>query len=130
MNGEVDLGETTKHEEERMQALQETSWEQTTSALTAEAEEDAALPDAFAPPVDRTVLARAYTDCSRITGRASRTFFLATRFLPREKRRALRALYAMCRVSDDLVDATDRDLAARTAALDAWERVVLAPRPA
>lgn len=34
----------------------------------------------------------------------SRTFFFATSLLPQEKRKAIRALYAFCRATDDLVD--------------------------
>jgi len=43
----------------------------------------------------------------------SRTFHLATSFLPSQERRAIRALYAFCRATDDLVDsqcATMEDL--------------------
>jgi 15-cis-phytoene synthase len=42
--------------------------------------------------------------CARITRRHARTFFLASRLLPAAKRRAAYALYAFCRVADDLVD--------------------------
>ncbi len=37
----------------------------------------------------------------------SKTFYFATALLPGEERRAIRALYAFCRASDDLVDHTD-----------------------
>ena len=37
----------------------------------------------------------------------ARTFHLASRFLPQEKRRAAFALYAFCRVADDIVDRAD-----------------------
>ena len=47
----------------------------------------------------------------------SRTFYLASRLLPSDKRRAVRALYAFCRVSDDLVD---RQVDNPRQALDAW----------
>ena len=42
--------------------------------------------------------------CERITREHARTFSLASRLLPAEKRRAAYALYAFCRVADDLVD--------------------------
>ena len=42
--------------------------------------------------------------CERITREHARTFSLASRLLPSEKRRAAYALYAFCRVADDLVD--------------------------
>jgi 15-cis-phytoene synthase len=42
--------------------------------------------------------------CERILRTHSRTFFLASRFLPPEKRRGALALYAFCRLADDVVD--------------------------
>ena len=42
--------------------------------------------------------------CRRIVRTHARTFWLASRFLPPDKRRAAFALYAFCRVADDLVD--------------------------
>jgi phytoene synthase len=59
----------------------------------------------------------AYRACELITAQHSRSFFFASRFLPREKRRAIRALYAFCRVTDDVVDVPQPDAAA---ALDDW----------
>jgi phytoene synthase len=43
-------------------------------------------------------------ECARITALHARTFSLASRLLPAEKRRAANALYAFCRLADDLVD--------------------------
>lgn len=54
--------------------------------------------------VDPVTLARAYAQCEIVTRAHSRTFYLASGLLPAAKRRAVRALYAFCRVSDDLVD--------------------------
>lgn len=42
--------------------------------------------------------------CERILRSHSRTFHLASRFLPPEKRRGAMALYAFCRLADDFVD--------------------------
>jgi len=64
-------------------------------------------------------------DVARIHGR---TFYFASRFLPAERRRAVHAAYAFCRVADDIVDrapATGLDAAAR--ALDAWDAEIDAP---
>ena len=47
--------------------------------------------------------------CQRIVRTQARTFWLASRFLPLEKRRAAFALYAFCRVADDLVDLGARE---------------------
>jgi phytoene synthase len=64
--------------------------------------------------VNRAQLQRAYRHCQEITRQHSQTFFVASSLLPRAERRAMRALYAFCRVSDDLVDRDsgngDRDL--------------------
>ena len=51
-------------------------------------------------------LARAYDYCAGITRAYSRTFYLASALLPKDKRCAVRALYAFCRSTDDLVDET------------------------
>jgi 15-cis-phytoene synthase len=48
-------------------------------------------------------------ECARITMAHARTFSLASKLLPGEKRRAAYALYAFCRVADDLVDQADHD---------------------
>lgn len=42
--------------------------------------------------------------CAQITAEHARTFAAASRFLPPEKRRASFAVYAFCRVADDIVD--------------------------
>ena len=47
--------------------------------------------------------------CQRVVRRHARTFHLASVFLPPRKRRAAFALYAFCRVADDIVDQADRD---------------------
>lgn len=56
---------------------------------------------------DDPALESAYQRCEQITREHSRTFFLASGLLPPAKRRAARALYAFCRVSDNLVDMPD-----------------------
>jgi phytoene synthase len=59
---------------------------------------------AYTPACDRSLLLRAYAQCESITAHHSRSFHLASRFLSAAKRRAMRALYAFCRVTDDIVD--------------------------
>jgi phytoene synthase len=49
-------------------------------------------------------LERAYQHCTALTAHHSRSFYLASGLMPAEKRRAVRALYAFCRVADDIVD--------------------------
>jgi phytoene synthase len=55
---------------------------------------------------DRTSkgMLRAYDACGEIIRKHSKSFYLSVRFLPPAKRRAIIALYAFCRTSDDLVD--------------------------
>jgi phytoene synthase len=60
---------------------------------------------------NRAQLQRAYRHCQVVTRQHSRTFFIASGLLPRAERRAIRALYAFCRVSDDLVDKSAEDSA-------------------
>lgn len=71
--------------------------------------------------------------CQRVVRSHARTFTLASYFLPPEKRRAAFALYAFCRVADDMVDAAGEGDGARVAqALAAYERklhAALAGRP-
>ncbi len=45
--------------------------------------------------------------CQRVVREHARTFHLASVFLPQHKRRAAFALYAFCRVADDIVDRAD-----------------------
>jgi 15-cis-phytoene synthase len=62
-----------------------------------------------------------WRQCSEIARTHGRTFFLASQFLPPNRRRAIHATYAFCRIADDIADrSADLDSAAR--ALDAWER--------
>ena len=53
----------------------------------------------------------AYARADQVTRRNSQTFYLATALLSREARRAVRALYAFCRATDDLVDRQGATLA-------------------
>src|SRR5512136_2036370 len=75
---------------------------------------------------DQLLLDRAYAHCAQLTARHSRSFHRASSFLPREKRRAVRALYAFCRVTDDIVDCPDCQ-ARQT--LSEWRHIALAADP-
>jgi len=46
----------------------------------------------------------AYESCRRLTAEYSKTFYLASLLFPPEKRRAIWAIYAWCRRTDELVD--------------------------
>ncbi len=57
------------------------------------------------------------TTCRTIVRSHARTFWLASHFLMPEKRRAAFALYAFCRVADDMVDLATCDRASEVPAL-------------
>jgi phytoene synthase len=78
--------------------------------------------DPSRPPLS---LSAAYRICFAITRKHSRSFFLSSQLLPPKKRRAIRALYAFCRTSDDLVDQPGLNT---TQALAAWVTLVHAPQ--
>lgn len=77
-------------------------------------------------PIHHETLTRAYAHCDAKTAAGSRSFYLASRLLPAEKRRAVRALYAFCRVSDDIVDEGGAD---RTEQWIAWRQRLDAAKP-
>lgn len=45
-----------------------------------------------------------YAFCRSVTRQYAKTFYFATRFLPRKKQRGIFAVYALCRFMDNLVD--------------------------
>lgn len=49
-----------------------------------------------------------YTRCRQLNARHGKTYFLATRLLPLERRSAVHALYGFARWADDIVDDLDR----------------------
>ncbi|WP_055598672.1 phytoene/squalene synthase family protein [Streptomyces aureus] len=64
-----------------------------------------------------------YTACRRLNARHGRTYFLATRLLPVDRRSAVHALYGFARRADDIVDdlGSGATFAEREAALDTLE---------
>lgn len=58
--------------------------------------------------------------CRAIAHRHSKTFYWSSLFLPAARRRAIWAVYAFCRRTDDIVD-RDAPVAERAAQLDRWE---------
>ncbi len=73
-----------------------------------------------------TRLRRAYEICERVIRQHSRSFYLASMLLPAPKRKAVRALYALCRVADDIVDMPRGDPEAE---LTRWRRIIHADPP-
>jgi len=47
---------------------------------------------------------KAYEHCRRVTCTHAKSFYFCAHFLPREKRRAIFAVYALCRSVDDTID--------------------------
>ncbi len=72
-------------------------------------------------PVLGFSLAESYELCRQITARYAKTFYLGTMLMPLAKRKAVWALYAWCRRTDELVDGLN---AATTTAetLQTWEQ--------
>ena len=101
------------------------AWESTLNGMAHEAFDHLATPGIAT--LDSNLLGQAYQACEAITRQHSRTFYMASGLLPAEKRQAVRALYAFCRVSDDIVD---RSLTADPLpALNAWRSRALATHP-
>jgi len=72
---------------------------------------------------DRTLLKQAYRYCKDVTAQHSRSFYLASLLLPQHKRQAVWALYAFCRVTDDIVDKANGNA---EVSLASWRRRILA----
>lgn len=95
-------------------ALAHDAWHSLTHMQTTQGQQDAEL------------VRRAYAHCEAITAEHSRSFHLASGFLPANKRRATRALYAFCRVTDDLID---RPVGDPISTLAKWQHVSLEQDP-
>lgn len=68
---------------------------------------------------DDISLEQAYSYCEQLTAKHSKSFFMASNLLKKEKRDAVRALYALCRTVDDIADLSpDTDKALQD--LHAW----------
>jgi phytoene synthase len=67
--------------------------------------EPRAYGDALAAPTRAPVaVADAYTYCRDVARQLARTFYYGSRFLPPDQRAATWAIYAFCRIADDIVD--------------------------
>jgi phytoene synthase len=82
-----------------------TNWEKHLSSLAQGAHcTSGDVPAFVAREAQDRALEQAVSACEAITAEYSRSFYLATSLLPREKRRAMRVLYAFCRTADNLAD--------------------------
>jgi phytoene synthase len=103
-------------------------WETALLSLAYEAHQSHAHGDEI--KLDAPQLEEAYALCNGLTLANSRSFHMASALLPQEKRKAVRALYAFCRVTDDIVDNADSEDGG-LAALEAWrQRTMLGSPPA
>ena len=81
---------------------------------------------AFNDQVDAAQLRCAYHYCARLTRQHSKSFYLSSALLPGDKRKATHALYAFCRIGDDLIDQSAGDPAV---AIKQWSDLALAADP-
>ncbi|MGB9597186.1 MAG: phytoene/squalene synthase family protein [Candidatus Poribacteria bacterium] len=72
--------------------------------------------------IDKRILEQAYRYCDSITKKHSKTFHLASGLLPAEKSKSARALYAFCRISDDIIDFPETNLIEK---LELWRQRAL-----
>jgi phytoene/squalene synthetase len=63
-------------------------------------------------------LAEGYRRCAELTRRHGTTYFWGAAILPKEQRRHVHAVYALCRLADDIVDAPGATDPARVAATE------------
>ena len=105
-------------------SVQSTHWENHLLAMAYEALENQS-PLQHSDFSNQILLEQAYAYCNQLTRDHSRTFFMASGLLPDDKRRAIRALYAFCRTSDDLVDCSNGGALAN---LEEWRRRTVYPQ--
>src|SRR6476661_1823786 len=104
-------------------------WEDQLLAMAQQARSPA-VPRTPVPVSDESVLAGAYALCEAVIAEHGKTFNMASSLLPLPKRRAIRALYAFCRVTDNIIDCSDAAPEEKWALLDAWRyRAVTASPP-
>jgi 15-cis-phytoene synthase len=104
------------------------TWERTLFLLAEEARHPA-VPRIPVPLNDTALLERAYARCEAVIAEHGKTFNLASSLLPPAKRRAIRALYAFCRIADNIVDCGDSTQEAKEAELLAWRRRAVSTCP-
>ena len=98
-------------------------WEGTLLGLARKALEHERNDDHLVQP-NALQLRAAYQYCQVVTKANSRTFYMASNLLPSAKRQAVQALYAFCRLTDDIVDRGQSDASLRLAE---WEKQTFQP---
>ena len=76
--------------------------------------------------IDDALLVDAHAHCEKLTAVHSKSFHMASALFPQEKKQAVRALYAFCRVTDDIVDFPNGDV---HASLDNWHNSIFTNNP-
>jgi phytoene synthase len=105
------------------------TWESRLLRLAGEAQQSPPNDGLVHAVYDQALLRKAYAYTKALTAHHSRSFYVASGLLPPAKRRAIRALYAFCCVTDDIVDGHQGDQAAVQAALAAWRQRAFAEAP-
>lgn len=104
--------------------VQTHAWEQVLLSLAYEARPNHGIAPRLGADAHR--LNEAYQHCAALTAEHSRSFHLASALLPMPRRQAVRALYAFCRTTDDIVDTLTVGRADRLAV---WRQQVLTINP-
>lgn len=101
------------------------TWESRLLSLAGEAWSGATA--VFPQPIaDHALLEKAYAYSEALTAEHSRSFHLASGLLPQEKKRAVRALYAFCRITDDIVDCQEEGV---ESSLAQWQKTAFSLHP-
>jgi 15-cis-phytoene synthase len=103
------------------------TWESRLLSLAGEAVWNGATAvSAHHPITDDKLLETAYAYSEVLTAEHSRSFHMASSLLPEDKKRAVRALYAFCRITDDIVDCQADGIAEKLAQ---WQKVAFMAHP-
>ena len=108
-----------------MAVITNETWERPLLSLAQEAWQ-AVAPVHSRSRADSEAMQQAYDHCESITAYHSRSFHLASGLLKPEQRKAVRALYAFCRVTDDIVDDHEGDA---STLLQTWRERALSWHP-
>jgi len=76
--------------------------------------------DAAAMARREELLEESYVACEEITKQYAKTFYFGTKFFSPEKRRAVFAIYAWCRRTDDIVDKPRKEMGSLRSELADW----------
>ncbi|KAL1516024.1 hypothetical protein AB1Y20_002637 [Prymnesium parvum] len=68
------------------------------------------------------LLQHSYEQCRQITAQYAKTFYFGTSFFSEEKRKAVWAVYAWCRRTDDIVDKPRKETVSLRTELAEWKR--------